>query len=262
MDEASNPASTFPIALQLWTIRDALAADAGQALGRVKKAGFSAVELAPLPPGPAPGQIADLIEQHGLKVVSIHAELPRPANIDSLRELTRVCRCRKIIWHGWPRDPRFDSLAGLGELITACNRANTLAREHGLEFGMHNHWWEFELLEGVVPIRMMHEELHADIFWQLDVYWAQTAGADPAAILVDLPSRIGSIHWKDGPCVHGQPMTALGRGSIDVPRILGALTRPVDWVIELDECATDPLEAAKQSRVYLEAAAQQHFLGR
>ena len=48
-------------------------------------------------------------------------------------------------------------------------------------------------------------------------------------------------------------MTALGRGRVDVPRILRALTRPVDWVIELDECATDPLEAAQESRVYLES---------
>jgi len=28
---------------------------------------------------------------------------------------------------------------------------------------------------------------------------------------------------------------------------------PVDWVVELDECATDPIEAGRQSRVYLES---------
>jgi hypothetical protein len=46
-------------------------------------------------------------------------------------------------------------------------------------------------------------------------------------------------------------MTALGRGVLDLPRILRALSRPVDWVIELDECATDPLEAARESLAYL-----------
>lgn len=85
------------------------------------------------------------------------------------------------------------------------------------------------------------------------MYWAQTAGADPAAVLAALGQRVCSIHWKDGPCVHGRPMTALGEGKVDVPRILRALTHPADWVIELDECATDPLEAAWQSRVYLES---------
>lgn len=48
-------------------------------------------------------------------------------------------------------------------------------------------------------------------------------------------------------------MTALGRGTVDIPRILREQTHPVEWVVELDECATDPLEAARQSRVYLES---------
>jgi sugar phosphate isomerase/epimerase len=72
-------------------------------------------------------------------------------------------------------------------------------------------------------------------------------------VIVDLMPRIGSLHLKDGPAVHGKPMTALGRGKVDVPHILQALTYPVDWVIELDECATDPLDAAEQSLVYLES---------
>jgi sugar phosphate isomerase/epimerase len=48
-------------------------------------------------------------------------------------------------------------------------------------------------------------------------------------------------------------MTALGRGVLDIPRILRALPRPVDWVIELDECASDLLEAARESLAYLES---------
>ena len=73
------------------------------------------------------------------------------------------------------------------------------------------------------------------------------------AVLAELGPRIGSLHLKDGPAVHGEPMTALGRGVLDLPRILRALTRPVDCVIELDECATDPLEAARESLAYLES---------
>jgi sugar phosphate isomerase/epimerase len=139
------------------------------------------------------------------------------------------------------------------DLAAAGNAAAALARDHGLAFGMHNHWWEFEPLDGDRPIRLLHETLAPDVFWQLDVYWAQTAGADPAAVLGDLGPRARSVHWKDGPCIHGRPMTALGQGRVDVPRILRALTRSADWVIELDGCDTDPLEAARQGRVYLES---------
>jgi sugar phosphate isomerase/epimerase len=253
MDHGQGAPGTSPVALQLWTVREALAADADRALARVRCAGFAAVELAPLPPGWTPTRLADLLARHDLAVVSVHDDLPTPASVGRLADLARACRCPKVVWHGWPRDPRFDSLAGLRDLISACNAAAALVRDHGLVFGMHNHWWEFEPLDGDRPIRLLHEVLHPDVFWQLDVYWAQTAGADPAAAAEELGPRLGSVHWKDGPCVHRRPMTAVGEGRVDVPRILGALSRPVDWVIELDECATDPLDAARQSRVYLES---------
>jgi sugar phosphate isomerase/epimerase len=248
----SNP--TTPIALQLWTIRDALATDADRALGMVKVAGFSAVEIAPPPPGLTPEHLAGCLARHGLTVVSIHGDLPTPANIDQWMRICRECRCSKIIWHGWPRDPRFDSIDGVRELISAYNDAGAIARDHGLRFGLHNHWWEFEPVDGERPIRLFHELLHPDIFWQLDVYWARTAGTDPAEALSELGPRLGSLHWKDGPAVHGEPMTALGQGRVDLPRILQALNRPVDWVIELDECAGDPLDAARQSLAYLESS--------
>jgi sugar phosphate isomerase/epimerase len=240
-------------ALQLWTVRNAFGADADRALALVKAAGFSAVELAPLPPGLEPARLAESLTRRGLAVVSIHGDLPTPESIGRWADLARECRCTKLIWHGWPRDPRFDSLAGVRDLVAGCNAAAALARDHGLAFGMHNHWWEFEPVEGERPIRLLHEGLNASVFWQLDVYWAQTAGADPAAVLAELGPRVRSIHWKDGPCAHGRPMTALGEGKVDIPRTLRALTHPADWVIELDECATDPLEAARQSRVYLES---------
>lgn len=241
------------VALQLWTIRDAMASDPDETLRRVKGAGFSAVEVAPLSESLTTGRLADCLMRHGLAVVSIHSDLPAPANIDSLARFARECRCSKIIWHGWPRDPRFDSLDGLRALIAACNEAGALVSDHGLEFGLHNHWWEFEPIEGVTPIRLLHERLRPDIFWQLDVYWARTAGVDPSDVISELAPRIGSLHLKDGPAVHGEPMTALGQGVIDAPRILGSLLHPVDSIIELDACATDPLEAARQSRLYLES---------
>jgi sugar phosphate isomerase/epimerase len=241
------------IALQLWTIRDAMASGVDEALSLVKAAGFSAVEIAPLPPGVTPEVLAECLDRHGLAVASIHGDLPSATNIGQWEEVARIYRCTKIILHGWPRDPRFDSLAGVRELAEAYEEAGAISRDRSLRFGIHNHWWEFEPVEGTGAIRIFNERLHPDIFWQLDVYWAQTAGVDPADAIPELMPRLGSIHWKDGPAVHGEPMTALGQGTIDVPRILRSLAHPVDWVIELDECATDPLEAARQGRLSLES---------
>src|SRR5687767_5843599 len=94
-----------PIALQLWTIRGAMAADAGTALAKVRAAGFAAVELAPLPPGLTPARLADSLAQNDLAVVSVHCDLLTPESIGRWADLARACRCPKVIWHGWPRDP-------------------------------------------------------------------------------------------------------------------------------------------------------------
>ncbi|QDV36225.1 sugar phosphate isomerase/epimerase family protein [Tautonia plasticadhaerens] len=151
------------IALQLWTIRDAMASDADEALRRVKAAGFRAVEVAPPPPGLTPGRLAECLSRYELAVVSIHGDLPIPTNIDRLTRDARAFRCPKVVWHGWPRDPRFDSLAGVHALASACNQAGVIARDHGLRFGLHNHWWEFEPVEGELPARLLHGLLHPDI---------------------------------------------------------------------------------------------------
>ena len=195
--------------------------------------------------------LAPCLARNELSVTSIHGDLPTASNINQWCQVARLYQCSKIIWHGWPRDRRFDSLAGIRDLISGCNEAATIARDHGFQFGIHNHWWEFESVERVRPISLFHELLHPDTFWQLDVYWAQTAGVDPADLLRELGTRIRSLHWKDGPAVHGKPMTAPGRGKVDVPRILQALTHQVDWIIELDECDTDPLDAAREGCLHL-----------
>lgn len=240
------------VALQLWTIRNALAADPHLALAKVKAAGFESVEIAPLSDGLTPERLAEILKGLELGVVSIHGDLPTPRNICQWKHWKELFSCSKIVWHGWPRDPRFDSLAGLKALIQKYNKAGAIARDHGFSFGLHNHWWEFEPIQGERPIRLLDEWLDSAIFWQLDVYWVQTAGIFPVQVIQDLGDRLGSVHWKDGPAILGEPMTALGQGKVDIPGILQSLKKNVDWVIELDECATDPFEAARESREYLE----------
>ncbi|HEY2302729.1 MAG TPA: hypothetical protein VGH66_12605, partial [Acidimicrobiales bacterium] len=66
--------------------------------------------------GLAPERLAESLARHGLAVVSIHGDLPTPSNIEPWAGLAGACLCPKIIWHGWPRDPRFDSLGGLKDL--------------------------------------------------------------------------------------------------------------------------------------------------
>lgn len=239
-------------ALQLYTVRHALAQNAEDALQRVRAAGYTAVETAPLPPNLTPHKLGELLNRFDLRAIAIHCELPLGEKRHETLEAASALGTQRLIWHGWPRDPLCDSADGVRRLADRYNQAHEFVQRHGGQFGLHNHWWEFERVEGVYPYQLLNEFLSPGIFLEIDVYWVQTAGLDPARVIKELGTRVGMLHLKDGPAVQGQPMTALGGGVLNLSEIFQALKRPVDCVVELDECATDPFAAAQQSLQFVE----------
>ena len=73
-----------------------------------------------------------------------------------------------------------------------------------------------------------------------------------AAVLKELGARAPLVHVKDGPCVRDQPMQALGEGITDFKALVEAGAAHTEWwIVELDRCATDMMEAVEQSYKYL-----------
>jgi len=239
------------IALQLYTVRHALAQDAGETLRQVWNAGFRAVETAPLPSHLTPRRLGSLLREFGLSVTAAHGDLPLGERRFEVLDAAAELGATRLIWHGWPRDSACQSMDGFRRLAEDYTEASHVAWEHGLHFGIHNHWWEFERIEGTYPYQLLNQLLPRDVFIELDVYWVQTAGVDPVQVLHELGNRVTMLHLKDGPAMHGQPMTALGDGRVDVPKVVRAALPSASLVVELDECATDPLDAARRSLEFL-----------
>src|SRR6185295_937125 len=191
------------IALQLYTVRKELDVDPVGVLRRVREAGFSYVETAGIPPGMTAAEFGRQILASGLEVVSLHAVLPQRAEFSEALELAEATNCRRVIWHGWPRDARFDSRRGVHELARTFAEASEQAAKHQLQFGLHTHWWEFEPLEGEYPYRVFARILPPGVYFQLDVYWLRVAGLNPADVIEELDPRIVTLHAKDGPAIHG-----------------------------------------------------------
>jgi sugar phosphate isomerase/epimerase len=72
-------------------------------------------------------------------------------------------------------------------------------------------------------------------------------------VLRELGRRVRLLHIKDGPAVHGLPMTAVGDGCLGIEDILKAAPQVEGWIVELDECATDMMQAVERSYRFLEA---------
>lgn len=240
------------LALQLYTVRHALERNPEETLRLVREAGYHAVETAPLPPHLTTRRLAGLLREVGLTVTAAHGDLPLGDRQNEVLDDAAEFGTSRIIWHGWPRDPACDSLDGFRRLADRYAAAFEASERYGLHFGLHNHWWEFEKVDGIFPYQLLHDLLPTGVFFELDVYWVQTASVSPLQILAELSSRIRMLHLKDGPARHGEPMTALGEGNLDIAAIARTTAPSIDWVVELDECATDPLDAARRSLQFLQ----------
>jgi sugar phosphate isomerase/epimerase len=126
--------------------------------------------------------------------------------------------------------------------------------EAGIRFGYHNHAHEFlRRPEGGSCLQTIID----DAPWvelEVDTYWVNEAGADPANLLASLPGRVSVIHVKDKEVVtKGPVMAPVGEGNLDWDRILaaGAASGTRWYIVEQDECQRDPFDCLASSFEYL-----------
>jgi len=249
------------MALQLWTVRDLIEKDLETTIEQVAHIGYSAVETAFFPKEISLERSASVIERSGMAVCSIHADLPIGDNKNKVLEMAEAYRSKRIVWHGWPEDERYKTISGIEELVKIYNESNAFFKENNLEFGLHNHWWEFRKLpDGKLPFNILKETVDPDIFFEIDTYWTKVAGQDPARIVGQFGDRAPLLHIKDGPARftsslengEPEPMVAVGQGSQNFPEIAKS-NDSIEWmIVELDNCATDMMTAVTESYQYLQ----------
>ncbi len=254
----AEPVVTEPplprIGFQLYTVRDAIEADAAAALGRVAEMGYTSVETGFWPEGMTLTQASNLLKDAGLSVFSAHIEIPEGAHRAAVLEAAEAYDCDRMVWHGWPEDERYQTMDGIRELADVYNEAYAFCQANGLQFGLHNHWWEFEPnADGALPYYEIMPLVEPGIFFEIDTYWANVGGLDPAKVVEDWGARAPLLHIKDALALSTEgPMVAAGSGLQDFPAIAAAGRGHTEWmIVEMDDCETDIFEAAAQSFAYL-----------
>jgi sugar phosphate isomerase/epimerase len=246
---------TIPIALQLYTLRDALAADFEGTLRQVAAIGYTAVEPGDFITTP-PAAAKALYDALGLTVTSAHSALPlgdkqRPA-LDAMAALGTT-----DLVSPWLDPAYYAGLDGIQQAADLFNQAHEVARAHGLTLHIHNHDFEFRPLLGRLAIDHLVELIDPAICFELDTYWIKVAGLDPAAVVAQFGPRAPLLHLKDGPGTLEGDMVALGAGVMDIPAVLAAAAPHTRWaIVELDRCATDMMAAVRQSYDYLQGRSQ------
>lgn len=249
------------IALQLYTVRREIEKDLQGTLNKVSQLGYKYVETAFWPENISIEEAGAALRKAGLKVCSIHCELPTGKEKSNWLAMADAYDCTSMIWHGWPEDPRYKTREGIEELANIYNEASDFAQSQGLAFGLHNHWWEFRnKIDGLYPYQILGDYLSSDIFFEIDTYWVKVAGYDPAEIVGKAGAKAPFLHIKDGPARYTEslgkdqpePMVAVGKGTQNFPEIVRASNGHTRWmIVEMDVTATDVFTALEESYYYL-----------
>ncbi|MBM4049504.1 MAG: sugar phosphate isomerase/epimerase [Planctomycetes bacterium] len=238
-----------PVALQLYTLRESLAKNFEAGVRKVAELGYVGVETAGFP-GTTPAAAAKLFKELGLEVCSAHVGLPVGPKKQEVLDTMNTIGSKRIVTGFGPDQYKTTDL--IKASCAKFNEAAAVARENGMTLGIHNHWWEFQQVEGRHVYKVMLENLDPGVFFEVDTYWVQTGGCDPAAVVKELGKRAPLLHIKDGPCVKELPMTAVGEGKVNFPAVVKAAGANAQWmIVELDRCATDMMDAVVKSYGYL-----------
>lgn len=238
-----------PLSVQLYTVRDAIAADPAAALERIASIGFTTVELYGFTD--RADEYAALLPAFGLTASSGHASLLGC-------DLVPVFEAAKKIGVTTVIDPmvaaeRWTTSDNIVAIAAELNAIARIAADEGITVGYHNHWWEFEPMDGTTALEAFADNLEEAVVLEVDTYWASVAGLEAAALLARLGDRVRFIHVKDGDIsLDNSAQVAVGSGRMPVLDVLAAAPQAVR-VVELDDFAGDVFDALADSVAYLTA---------
>ena len=268
---------SFPIALQLYSVREDLAKDFEGTLRKVKALGYEGVEFAGLY-GYKPETVHKLLKEIGLTPVSAHVPFvdlmaDPQGRVNDYAEIG----CKYIVIPYLTPEYR-PSGEKFSEVIEGAKVLGKAARDRGLILLYHNHDFEFEKINGEYALDILYKSVPADLLQtEIDTCWVNVAGEDPAAYLQKYAGRSPVVHLKDfvmpgkrpekmyeligiqedqkGTEVEAFEFRPIGLGAQNFPKILQACKAAgAQWlVVEQDRPSmgkTD-LECAEASLKYL-----------
>ena len=239
-----------PIAIQLYTLREKAQKDFAGVLKSVADMGYAGVEPAGLY-GLTPQDVRKRVADLGMVVSSFHGPFPTPENLNEVLDQAKGLGTDTVVSGFGP-----DAFKTAELIKAAADKVNLVTSKlaaAGVQLALHNHYWEFDKVNGRLGYDLLMEQCPG-VKSELDVYWAANFGAcDPAKEVAKNKARTVLLHLKDGPLVKDQPMTAVGKGKVNIPAVIAAADPKVlRWlIVELDACATDMTQAVADSYRYL-----------
>jgi sugar phosphate isomerase/epimerase len=230
----------LPLGLQLYSVRDLLPKDYDGTLRKISSLGYREVEAAGFYDRTA-AQVKQSMQDAGLRCVSAHYPYAKLApDLDNVIHYGQELGLEYIICSS-PGAKDTSRPSGAHKVLALddwrwnadqFNQIGEKVKKAGLQFGYHNHDFEFHPENGVRPYdELLRLTDPSKVTLELDCGWVIVGGANPVDYLKHYPNRFSMLHVKDfkaiAPGSSAAPTpTELGRGTIDYKPIFAAASRP------------------------------------
>ena len=205
-NKSADDLRKFGIGLQLYTIRDAMKADVPGSLKKVSDIGYKYLEMADYANGKfygyLPADFKKMVDDLDMVILSSHASVnPKGISADEAKKMAEDhAKCgAKYCMQPWIDEADRKSIAGYQKMVAEWNKVGKIMKENGVQFGYHNHNFEFGTVEGKVPyFDVFLPEMDKDLMtMELDLFWATKAGINPVELFKKYPGRFQLFHMKD-----------------------------------------------------------------
>ncbi|WP_019004907.1 sugar phosphate isomerase/epimerase family protein [Cohnella laeviribosi] len=238
------------LGIQLYSVRDRSERDFLGTIREVAEIGYRNVELAGTF-GFSAREVRRALDDAGLNAPSAHIGLPfkEPDKVgEHLKqqiEYALELGLKRFIVPSFPlaEEPTEDDVA---KFAAAIQEAAETVTKAGLQFGYHNHAFEFKTVGGKPVIDHLLERVAPELlFAEFDLGWVKVGGQDPAAYVRKYAGRVPVVHAKD--FKEDGVDTEIGRGTVDWDSALAACEEAgVEYVIiEQERYDVSSLESAK-----------------
>jgi sugar phosphate isomerase/epimerase len=239
------------IGAQLYTLREFTKTPAAiaETLKKLKKMGYDAVQLSALGPIEV-SALKKMLDGEGLTVAATHIafEKMRDQTAQVIEE-HQLLGCQHPAIGGMPQE--YHNEAGFHRFAREASAVAHKLAAGGLTFSYHNHSFELQKFSGKTGLQILFEDSDPTVFnFEIDTYWIQHGGADPAAWIRQVKDRSPLVHFKDMTILDKQQIMAeVGEGNLNWPAILKACHEAgVEWyLVEQDTCQRNPFESLEIS---------------
>jgi sugar phosphate isomerase/epimerase len=195
------------VGLQLYTVRGAMKTDFEGSIAKVAAVGYKEVEFAGIFSadggyfGRSPKDVRAILDKNGLAAPSCHTgydvvEKKWPEALDAAHTVGH-----SYIVCPWIDEKQRAEPGGWKRAADLFNKAGEASKKAGIQFGYHNHSFEFvpaDSLGGKLPYDFLLAETDPKLVaMELDLCWINVAGKDPLVYFDKYPGRFPLVHVKD-----------------------------------------------------------------